>query len=226
MVLSVAFWAFARSFLQKEGWMPVGWLVGLAVLILMAVLDWGLISLPFDVRWFASEGVPFLLSAAAWACFSAQAALITWYEYHRNKSPLHRNRIKYLVASIVLVVAGYGFHLTQLESYQYLGLGTHWLGAVIAIYAVVSEHLPDISAHIRQALNYLVIALFTIAVYLLSIYVAQAFHHRCVLAQHLCSAGRLCSRTGLEHPDRSCGRGCVLHRYLPSPAKDDPKSRG
>ncbi|TEU17358.1 MAG: PAS domain-containing protein [Anaerolineales bacterium] len=179
VVLSVAFWAFARSFLQKEDWMPVGWLVGLAVLILMAVLDWGLISLPFDVHawtggWFASVGVPFLLSAAAWACFSAQAALITWYEYHCNKSPLHRNRIKYLVASIVLVVAGYGFHLTQVESYQYLGLGTHWLGAVIAIYAVVSEHLPDISAHIRQALNYLVIALFTIAVYLLSIYVAQA----------------------------------------------------
>jgi PAS domain S-box-containing protein len=159
--------------------MPVGWLVGLAVLILMAVLDWGLISLPFDVHawtgsWFTSVGVPFLLSAAAWACFSAQAALITWYEYHCNKSPLHRNRIKYLVASIVLVVAGYGFHLTQVESYQYLGLGTHWLGAVIAIYVVVSEHLPDISTHIRQALNYLVITLFTIAVYLLSVYVAQA----------------------------------------------------
>ena len=179
VVLSVAFWAFARSFLQKEDWMPAGWLVGLAVLVLMAVLDWGLISLPFDVRawtrgWFASEDVPFLLSAAAWACFSAQTVLTTWYEYHRNESPLHRNRIKYLMASIVLVVAGYGFHLTQVESYQYLGLGTHWLGAVIAIYAVVSEHLPDISTHVRQALNYLVITFFTIAVYLLSIYAAQA----------------------------------------------------
>ena len=179
VVLSVAFWAFARSFLQKEDWIPVGWLVGLAVLILMAVLDWGLISLPFDVRawtggWFTSEGVPFLLGAAAWACFSAQAALITWYEYHCNKSPLHRNRIKYLMASIVLVVAGYVCHLTQVESYQYLGLGTHWLGAVVAIYAVVSEHLPDISTHIRQAFNYLVITFLTIAVYLLSIYAAQA----------------------------------------------------
>jgi len=179
VVLSVAFWAFARGFLQKEDWMPAGWLVGLAVLVLMAVLDWGLISLPFDVRawtrgWFASEDVPFLLSAAAWACFSAQTVLTTWYEYHRNESPLHRNRIKYLMASIVLVVAGSGFHLTQVESYQYLGLGTHWLGAVIAIYAVVSEHLPDISTHVRQVLNYLFITFFTIAVYLLSIYAAQA----------------------------------------------------
>ncbi|MFB0536995.1 MAG: adenylate/guanylate cyclase domain-containing protein [Anaerolineae bacterium] len=179
VVLSVAFWAFARSFLQKEDWMPAGWLVGLTVLVLMAVLDWGLISLPFDVRartrgWFTSEDVPFLLSAAAWACFSAQTVLTTWYEHHRNESPLHRNRIKYLMASIVLVVAGYGFHLTQVESYQYLGLGTHWLGAVIAIYAVVSEHLLDISTHVRQALNYLVITFFTIAVYLLSIYAAQA----------------------------------------------------
>ena len=178
VVLSVAFWAFARSFLQKEDGMPAGWLVGLAVLVLMAVLDWGLISLPFDVRvwtggWFASD-LPFLLSTTAWACFSAQTALTAWYEYYHNESPLHRNRIKYLIASLVLAVAGYGFHLARVESYQYLGIGTHWLGAVAAIYAVVSEHLPDISAHIRQALNYLVITLFTIAVYLLSVYMAQA----------------------------------------------------
>ena len=179
VILSVAFWSFARSFLQKEDWIPAGWLVGLAVLVLMAVLDWGLVSLPFDVHpwtggWFASEDVPFLLSAAAWACFSAQAALITWYEYYHNESPLHRNRIKYLITSIVLVTAGYGSHLTRMESFQYLGLGAHWLGAVVAIYAVAGEHLPDISAHIRRALNYLVITLFTIAVYLLSVYAAQA----------------------------------------------------
>jgi len=147
-------------------------------LVLMAVLDWGLISLPFDARawtggWFASEDVPFLLSATAWACFIGQTALTTWYEYYHNESPLHRNRIKYLIASTVLVTAGYGFHLARVESYQYLGLGAHWLGAVGAIYAVVSEHLPDISAHIRQALNYLTITLFTIAMYLLSVYLAQ-----------------------------------------------------
>jgi PAS domain S-box-containing protein len=179
VVLSVAFWAFARSFLQEEDGMPTGWLVGLAVLVLMAVLDWGLVSPQFDVRvwtrgWFASEDVPFLLSAAAWACFSAQAVLSTQYEYYRNESPLHRNRIKYLGASVVLVVAGGGFHLTRMETYQYLGLGAHWLGAVIAIYAVVSEHLPDISTYIRQSLNYLTVTFFTIAVYLLSIYAAQA----------------------------------------------------
>jgi PAS domain S-box-containing protein len=179
VILSVAFWAFARGFLQKENGMPTGWLVSLAVLVLMAVLDWGPIALPFDVRtwtggWFASEDVPFLLSATTWACFSAQAALTTWYEYHHNESPLHRNRIQYLMASVALVVAGYGFHLTRVESYQYLGLGAHWLGAVVAIYAVVSERLPNISTHIRQALNYLIILLFTITVYLLSVYVAQA----------------------------------------------------
>ncbi|NIO72026.1 MAG: hypothetical protein GTN71_24120, partial [Anaerolineae bacterium] len=122
VVLSVAFWAFARSFLQKEDGMPTGWLVGLAVLVLMAVLDWGLISLPFDARawtggWFASEDLPFLLSATAWACFSAQTALTAWYEYHHNESPLHRNRIKYLMASLVLAVAGYGFHLARVESH-------------------------------------------------------------------------------------------------------------
>jgi len=178
VVLSVALWAFARSFLQKEERMSAGWLVGLAVLVLMAVLDWGLISLPFDVRtwtrgWFASQDVPFLLSAIAWACFSAQAALTAWYEYHRNESPLHRNRIKYLIGSIVLITAGYGFHLTRLESYSYLGLGAHWLGAVVAVYAVVNERLLDLSAHIRQALYYLAIILLTIGVYLLSIYVVQ-----------------------------------------------------
>ena len=178
VVLSVALWAFTRSFLQKEDQIPAGWLVGLAVLVLMAVLDWGLVSPPFDVRawiggWFTPRGAPFLLSAAAWACFSAQAALITWYEYYHNESPLHRNRIKYLMASIALVGTGCGLHLTQVESYQYLGLGTHWLGVVVAIYAVVSEHLSDISTQIRQALNYLIITLFTIAVYLLSVYVAQ-----------------------------------------------------
>jgi PAS domain S-box-containing protein len=178
VVLSVAFWAFARSFLQKEDETPAGWLTGLAVLVLMAVLDWDLIPLPFDVRtWtggrFSPKDVPFLLSAVAWACFSAQTVLTTWYEYHRNESPLHRNRIKYLGASTVLIVAGGGFHLTQMESYQYLGLGTHWLGAMVAICAVVSEHLPDISTHIRQTLNYLIVTLFTIAVYLLSIYAVQ-----------------------------------------------------
>ena len=178
LLLSVAFWAFARSFLQKEDWRPAGWPVGLAVLVLMTVLDWDLISLPFDVRawirgWFTSEDVPFLLSAAAWACFSAQTALTTLYEHHRNQSPLHRNRIKHLMVSIVLVVTGYGLNLTRVEPYQHLGLGIHWLGAVIAIYAVVSEHLPDISTYIRQILNYLIVTLFTIAVYLLSIYAVQ-----------------------------------------------------
>jgi len=179
VVLSVTLWAFARSFLQKEDRMPFGWLASLAVLVLMAVLNWGLISLPFDIRaWtrgrFASEDASFLIGVAAWACFSAQAALVTWYEYDRKESPLYRNRIKYLIASIFLIVAGLGFHLTRLESYQYLGLGIHWLGTVVAIYAVVSEHLPDLSAYIRQTLHYLTIILFTIAVYLLSVYVAQA----------------------------------------------------
>jgi adenylate cyclase len=179
VVLSVTFWAFARSFLQKEGRMPVGWLASLAVLALMALLDGGLISLPLDIRawtWgrFASEDAPFLLSTAAWACFSAQVALSSWHEYDRNESPLYRNRIKYLIASIFLIVAGLGFHLTRLESYQYLGLGIHWLGTVVAIYAVASEHLPDLSAYIRQTLHYLTITLFTIVMYLLSVYVAQA----------------------------------------------------
>lgn len=179
VILSVAFWAFARSFLQKENWLSVGWLVSPAVLVLMAVLDWDLIAIPFDVRaWtrgrFTPKDVPSLLSVAAWTCFSAQTALTTLHEYHHNKSPLHRNRIKYLIASIVLVVAGYGLDLIRLEPYQYLGLGTHWLGAAVAIYAIVSEHLPDISTHILQSLNYLIVTLFTIAVYLLSIYAVQA----------------------------------------------------
>ena len=59
VVLSVAFWAFARSFLQKEDGMPTGWLVGLAVLVLMAALEWDLISLPFDVRtWTGGRSSP------------------------------------------------------------------------------------------------------------------------------------------------------------------------
>ncbi len=180
VALSVAFWAFARSFLQKEDWMPTGWLAGLAVLTLMAILDWSPISLPVDVRawsrgWFTSKDLPSLLSITAWICFSAQTALSTWHEYHRNESPLHRNRIKYLMASIVLIGAGYGLNLTPMESYQYLGLGTHWLGAVVSIYAVVREQLPDISTYIRQTISYLAITFFTIAVYLLSIYTAQTF---------------------------------------------------
>ena len=38
VVLSVAFWAFARSFLQKEDWMPAGWLVGLALLLVFSLV--------------------------------------------------------------------------------------------------------------------------------------------------------------------------------------------
>ena len=46
VVLSVAFWAFARVFLQKEDWMPVGWLVGLSE----GVHAWGGVSEVIEVE--------------------------------------------------------------------------------------------------------------------------------------------------------------------------------
>ncbi|MBN1991547.1 MAG: PAS domain-containing protein [Anaerolineae bacterium] len=180
VILGMVYWAFARAFLQRPGIAWWGWAMGLAGLAAMISLDLGWFVLPpsalaWSYGWLQPANLTFTLSMVWAGLFLAIAIVTTEVQYFRTQSPAHKNRISFLLISIVLSAVGYGLYLSLLEPFWTAGLIIACLGGILTIYIVVVEDLVDLSTAVRHTIRMLIVALVTVTVYLAGIYLVNIF---------------------------------------------------
>jgi PAS domain S-box-containing protein len=180
LILGVIYWTFARAFLQNL-WKTVwAWGVGLAGLILVAVIDAGWLVLPpqlftWSNGWVQGDNLAFVLSVGWWFSFMVLAALNGMVQEAHTQSQAHKNRVRYLIISTLLLIAGFSLYLTLREPFWILGLIIIGVGGVMATYTVMVENLLDLGTAARRVISGLVVTLVTVSVYLIGIYLVEIF---------------------------------------------------
>lgn len=158
--LTLVFLQLTRAFLRLNdpGW--VWWAAGLAWLAVGVALGSGLVSgLPaFLVQSLFISG----LLLVGWGLLLGLATILTGRTYGQTRNPLHRNRLKYWIPVILLMLAGGALRFI---GYAPLGAGLEVSGAGLAAYVLLVHRPPDVRRAVRLILNYLTGALFAIGVY-------------------------------------------------------------
>lgn len=154
----------------KRSWI---WLVvGGVFVATMGVLDWS------GVWWPAWSAIsPLNLSASVailgWTVLSGAAYFFSWDAFRQTRRPLHRNRLRYWLLILGLVIGGDALFMAFGFPYDELGTMLHWCGAALASIALLSHHLPDLSGIARHGVRYFLLTLLTAAIFFGSIYGAQ-----------------------------------------------------
>lgn len=180
IILGAIYWAFARAFLQKTTKIIWPGLIGLVSLGLAISFDLYLIELPPDVLawsmgWVYPANLGFIVCITGWTSLMSLAGFEALIQQFRIKSPAHKNRIRYLFMSVVLLMVGYSLYLVLGEPYWATGLIITGLGGALTAYTIVVENLIDLGTGVRRLIGGLVVALVTITVYVAGIYLVQIF---------------------------------------------------
>jgi len=164
LLLAWLFLHLTRAFLRLEGVGWGWWLLGVAWISLLAVLDSRPTTLP-DTRWVSILQRQEILVAtltAGWAVFMIGSGLLIVRTYHQTHQPLHRNRIIYWSLAWGVTVTG-----------EALYLAGNWMpasvllvvAALIAMYVIVTHSLPDVRQTLRRVVSYVIITLLTVSLY-------------------------------------------------------------
>jgi signal transduction histidine kinase len=177
VLLALLFLHLTRVFLRRPG---AGWpwfLLGIAWLGVLVVLDSGVWPLPATLRlpngWGLSRSALIAgLTFAGWALLTIAAMVLTLRTARHTLLPLHRNRITYWWAAWAVTVGG---DLLFFGEKAVLGGDVRLLGTVIAAYAVLTYRLPDVRKTVRRLLSYVIITLLTIVSYTAGFIIVQYF---------------------------------------------------
>lgn len=173
VILSVVFLNLTHAFLGQESrYTTVWWILGVVSLLIVVLLNPEVTSLglsPVRVgRFVVGQGeVLQLFSIFAWAGFKLAAILATWRVHRETIGTMHRNRHRYWLLCLALLVVGDMLFATMLPFASMLGGVIKLTSTVVAAQAVLRHRLFDIRTLYRQAFGYITVTLFTIVVSLL-----------------------------------------------------------
>jgi signal transduction histidine kinase len=196
----------------KRAWL---WAVdGGVILSIMAALDLT------GVRWQAwSElstlGLSSSVAVIGWVLLSAVAFVVSWNVFRQTWRPLYRNRFRYWMLAILLVLFGTGLFILLDHPYSGLGVLLLMMGTAGAVLALLAHRLPDLSGVVRQLLRQIMLTVLTGLVFLLGIVAAQQIAQRLggLLGVTLGSAG-VAVLLALLFPVLRRWLGAMLNRLL------------
>jgi PAS domain S-box-containing protein len=176
----MVFWSFAHTFLQQQWTQLWGWGIGLLGLALAISLNMGLLYLPPPIYswsngWFSGANIAFAICGVLWAFFTILTFVMALIPLNRTDNPAHKNRIQYLIISILLLAAGYGMYLSLRQPFWSIGLVIACLGSILTTYLVTVENLADLGTGARYIVRNSFMILISIAVYVAGIYLANIF---------------------------------------------------
>lgn len=168
MVLAILFYYLTRQFLRlpATGWR--GWALGGAWVLVVLAVDSRLI--PTAEVWASGPGwaitrgnVTVLGLVMGWAAFIGAATWLTRRAYRQTEQPLHRNRLMYWLPAVSFILLG---DALLVAGDQASGTSLHLVGALVAGGAVLTHRLPDVRRNVRGAAGYVLVTLFSAAIYL------------------------------------------------------------
>jgi signal transduction histidine kinase len=139
-------------------------------------------ALALDTRTFGWRGIVVpdgswpVITALVWIGALGLAIVLAWHTRVISSSPLHRNRLRYWIAGLLLVTAGYVMALALPETLvpSLAGRGVALLGAGLTVITWGIYYLPDMRVAARRGLSYVILTLITFALYLAGIRLAHA----------------------------------------------------
>jgi signal transduction histidine kinase len=171
--MSIALLLLAQAFLQR--WRGALWgllfgALGLAATFLIdpqisRVLQVG----PWQVanRRLDQSDLARITMVLVWSTFTLALLILSWREYRSARSPLHRNRIRYLILAVALIVIGDGLYIMAVSPHAQIAPLVKLGGALAITYATLSHRLPDVKSIYRRSISFTVITLITIGIFLL-----------------------------------------------------------
>jgi signal transduction histidine kinase len=176
--LSVGLGMLTTMFLRQDVKRTRFWLVaGGAIWAVMLVLD--LTGLQWRA-WsrLSALGLSSSIAIIAWVELSAMSFFLAWRVFRRTWRPLYRNRFRYWMLAIVLLLLGTGLFILLDYPYYMLGVLLHMGGVASAVGALLAHRLPDLSGTVRQLLRHILLTLLTGLVFVLGILAAQRIARR------------------------------------------------
>jgi signal transduction histidine kinase len=169
-VLTLLF--FERPGAQRIGQIGIGWVAFIA-LADSNVLGW---------REFLQNGLHLdtpdqtvnVLVLTGWVGFTGGALVLAIWDYIRIQRPLHRNRILYWVAAILLIGTGEGLTLLPSVEMTQVGAFTRLMGMLLMAYVTLTYFLPDVRNAARHVISASLITLMTAVLFLGSFVLLQS----------------------------------------------------
>jgi len=115
-----------------------------------------------------------LAGSLSWTCAYGFMVGFTWRARTNSLSPLHRNRLRYWTAAVVLAMASTVTTLLAPGVPPLAGGVIALIGALLAVITWRIYYLPDVKVLLRRTVSYAILTLITFAIYLLGIRVAQS----------------------------------------------------
>jgi signal transduction histidine kinase len=174
LLLAILFHQLSCVFLHRTGPGWRWWALGLGGLALAVILyenpfGWPLAALG---TWqLAVPGLGLALLVVGWGFLMGRACILTLAAYRQARQPLHRNRYRYWVLTLTLVVGGGALHLARLEP---AGVVCQHLGALFAAYLMLTYQLPDSRGMVRAGATVIITGLLALIIYPVGFVVADS----------------------------------------------------
>lgn len=179
VILAVIFLNLTHAFLGRESrYTRVWWILGAVSLLIVVAFSpdlarLGLPPLTIGRLTIGQREIVQLFSVLAWGGFKLAAILATWRAFRDTASTVYRNRYRYWLLALALLIVGDLLFATMQPFVRFLGAIVNLVSAVVAMVAILRTQLVDIKTLYRQAFGYVTVALFMVAVNLLTIGIAS-----------------------------------------------------
>jgi hypothetical protein len=151
IVPALAFGALTMAFVRKTRW-AIGWLLASAGLFAALVaLQLGWLPQPLAMTT--------VIRVELWALALGGASVTIWVAYRRQTSPMHRNRLRYWLVILALLVVAEGTSLVPGFPAQVAARALNWLAAGLATYVILHVHPPDLKTLTLQIFRFLALTL-------------------------------------------------------------------
>ena len=181
--LPLFFYAFASAFttalitnptsdIERQPWI---FFPGLLALVVMIGMDWQRPIIPIGGMILSVPIVVSSLRILLWAIPTGFVVIRSVMVNRRLVSPLHRNRLAYLVIALPFIGSSDMLELLVGEPMREIAIAAQVFGALILSYAVLRHHLIDLRFVLRQATQHLFVTVFAIGVYAFTINAAISF---------------------------------------------------
>jgi len=178
-------YAFIRAFVRLEE-KPWGFIVGLVLFLVFALLDLTQVSLNLvSVGYISNLAILRGIRTFTWAVFIAFIATFIAREFPRTTSPLHRNRLSYAVLAFPFFFLYDALDLLVGDDVRPLVFILQAVGIMILAYATLRHELVDLRYIGRQATRYIIVTTLAVLVYIFVFGAVLGLSRRADLASEL-----------------------------------------
>lgn len=181
--MTIALLLLAQAFLHRWRSVTRWLLVGAFWLAATLLLDPDILPLLHLSLWqvggrsLTQSGLANVAMALSWGFFTLVLLALSWQEYQRARSPLQRNRIRYLLLAVTLTIIGDALFALNTAPYPQVASLVKLGGTIAITYAITTHRLPDIKHIYRRSISYIVISLITGGLFLLGVWLPASILH-------------------------------------------------